>query len=123
MQVAKKKQKLTKDDIKKLQAMQYCEGAFERMESNKATDRHRQEATALTTDTISDDLDYKTCSILLRLNCLTPEENALIQDALQAYDEGKVDEAEYELIDKMITDSDLTKLEQMFKGSNNKNRR
>ena len=115
MQMAKKKQKLTKDDVKRMQAIQYCAKVFDEMESNKATDRHRQEATALAVATISDDLDYKTCSILLKLNCLTPQENALIQDALQAYDEGKVDEAEYELVDKMITDTDLNKLEQMFK--------
>lgn len=110
-----KKQKLTREDVKRIQAVQYCNKVFERMESNKATDRHRKEATAITANVISDDLDYKTCSILLKLNCLTPEENIVIQEALQAYEAGKVEEEEYELIDKMITDTDLNKIEQMFK--------
>lgn len=113
--MAKKKQKLTREDVKRLKAVHYCEGAFDRMESNKVTDNYRQEATASTTVTINNEQEYKTYSILLRLNCLTPQENIAIQDALQAYDEGKVEEEEYELVDKMITDTDLNKLEQMFK--------
>lgn len=116
--MAKKKQKLTREDVKRLKAVQYCEGAFDRMESNKATDNYRQEATASTTVTISNDMEYRTYTTLLRLNCLTPQENIAIQDALQAYDEGKVEEEEYELVDKMITDTDLSKLEEIFKGNN-----
>lgn len=113
--MTKKKQRLTKEELRAMKAYQYCMKVFDEMEVNKATDRHRQEATEITDTTISDDLDYKTCNILLKLNCLTPEENTAIQEALQAYEEGIVDEEEYELIDKMITDSDLNNLEQIFK--------
>ena len=43
----KQKQKLTKKDIKQIKDMQYCIVVFERMEANKATDSHRQEANKL----------------------------------------------------------------------------
>ena len=54
---------------------------------------------------------------------LTPEENKVIKDALLLYEKnGKVAEDDFELIDKMITESDLNKLENMFKNNNNKRR-
>ena len=117
------KQKLTKKDIKQIQAMQYCTGVFERMEVNKATDSHRQEANKITAIAINDDHDYMVYSKLLELDCLTPEENKVIKDALSLYEKnGKVAEDDFELIDKMITESDLNKLENMFKNNNNKRR-
>lgn len=95
------------------------------MEANKATDSHRQEANKITSIVISDDHDYMIYSKLLELNCLTPEENKVIKDALLLYEKnGKVAEDDFELIDKMITESDLNKLENMFKNNNNnKNKR
>ena len=117
------KQKLTKKDIKQIKDMQYCVVVFERMEANKATDSHRQEANKITSIVINDDHDYQIYSKLLELDCLTPEENKVIQDALSLYEKnGKVAEDDFELIDKMITESDLNKLENMFKNNNNKRR-
>ena len=119
----KQKQKLTKKDIKQIKDMQYCIVVFERMEANKATDSHRQEANKVTSIVINDDHDYMVYSKLLELDCLTPEENKVIQDALSLYEKnGKVAEDDFELIDKMITESDLNQLENMFKNNNNKRR-
>ena len=119
------KQKLTKKDIKQIKDLQYCIGVFERMAANKATDSHRQEANKITSIVINDDHDYMIYSKLLELNCLTPEENKVIKDALLLYEKnGKVAEDDFELIDKLITESDLNKLENMFKNNNNnKNKR
>ena len=119
----KQKQKLTKKDIKQIQAMQQCIGVFERMEANKATDSHRQEANKITSIVINDDHDYMVYSKLLELDCLTPEENKVIKDALLLYEKnGKVAEDAFELIAKMINESDLNQLENMFKNNNNKRR-
>ena len=122
-QMKEQKQKLTKKDIKQIKDLQYCMEVFERMEANKATDSHRQEANKITSIVINDDHDYQIYSKLLELDCLTPEENTIIKDALLLYEKnGKVAEDDFELIDKMITESDLNKLENMFKNNNNKRR-
>ena len=80
-------------------------------------------AAKITAIIINDDHDYMVYNKLLELDCLTPEENKVIQDALLLYEKnGKVAEDDFELIDKMITESDLNKLENMFKNNNNKRR-
>lgn len=118
------KKKLTKQDIKQIQALQYCYEVFDRMEENKKTDRYRHLAKPLTEVVIENEEDYKLFSTLLALDCLTPEENEVVVSALEAYKKNgmsvPVTEEEYELIDRALTNESLNKLDKMFKDKNKK---
>lgn len=118
------KKKLTKQDIKQIQALQYCYEVFDRMEENKKTDRYRHLAKPLTEVVIENEEDYKLFSTLLALDCLTPEENEVVTSALEAYKKNgmsvPVTEEEYELIDRALTNESLNKLDKMFKGKSKK---
>lgn len=116
------KKKLTKHDIQALRALQYCEEAFNRNEENKRTDRCYGEGQPLINIVINDDSDYQFFKILLKLNCLTLEENKAIASAIELYElngmsKVSVDtEEDYEIIDRMLDENSLSKLDDMFKG-------
>ena len=116
------KKKLTKHDIQALRALQYCEEAFNRNEENKRTDRCYDESQPLINIVIHDDSDYQFFKVLLKLNCLTPEENKAIASAIELYEligmsKVSVDaDEDYEIIDRMLDETSLSKLDEMFKG-------
>lgn len=113
--MTKKKTRLTKQEVKAMQAYQYCQKVFAEMEINKKTDTYKNTGATSEEVIIKDEETYQLYLVLLKLDVLSKEESLKAQEAIESYEKGTLDENDYELVDNLITDTDLNKLEEMFK--------